>query len=143
MTKLNLSDLPTEEAKRKYLNEKMNKITENEKEYGKQRKEKSQKRIEKEKKRNKRKKAALIVVSVGVVISGLTLGLKDKIFDDPKGNEEPSNDGVRVEQQDERETDYYSLYIKHIQDTGGTISEEGYKNFLEDLQEQENTRGGR
>ena len=143
MSQLDLSDLPTEEAKRKYLNEKMNKIKENEEEYGKQRKERSQKRIEKEKKRNKRKKAALIVVSIGVVISGLTYGLKDKIFDDPKGNEEPSNDGVRVEQQDERETDYYSLYIKHIQDTGGTISEEGYKNFLEDLQEQGNTRGGR
>lgn len=143
MSQLDLSDLPTEEAKRKYLNEKMNKIKENEEEYGKQREERSQKRIEKEKKRKKRKKAALIVVSIGVVISGLTYGLKDKIFDDPKGNEEPSNDGVRVEQQDERETDYYSLYIKHIQDTGGTISEEGYKNFLEDLQEQGNTRGGR
>ena len=143
MSQLDLSDLPTEEAKRKYLNEKMNKIKENEEKYGKQREERSQKRIEKEKKRNKRKKAALIVVSIGVVISGLTYGLKDKIFDDPKGNEEPSNDGVRVEQQDERETDYYSLYIKHIQDTGGTISEEGYKNFLEDLQEQGNTRGGR
>ena len=29
MSQLDLSDLPTEEAKRKYLNEKMNKIKEN------------------------------------------------------------------------------------------------------------------
>ena len=143
MSQLDLSDLPTEEAKRKYLNEKMNKIKENEEEYGKQREERSQKRIEKEKKRNKRMKAALIVVSVGVVISGLTYGLKDKIFDDPKGNEEPSDDGVRVEQQDERETDYYSLYIKHIQDTGGTISEEGYRDFVNSLKNEESSRGTR
>ncbi len=132
MTKLNLNGLTEEE----------NRILER-KNYGKQREERSRKRIEAVQKRKKRKKAALIVVIAGFIISGLTLGLKDKIFDDPKGNEEPSNDGVRVEQQDERETDYYSLYIKHIQDTGGTISEEGYKNFLEDLQEQGNTRGGR
>ena len=45
MSQLDLSDLPTEEAKRKYLNEKMNKIKENEEEYGKQREERSQKRI--------------------------------------------------------------------------------------------------
>ena len=127
MSQLDLSDLPTEEAKRKYLNEKMNKIKENEEEYGKQRKERSQKRV----------------VSIGVVISGLTYGLKDKIFDDPKGNEEPSNDGVRVEQQDERETDYYSLYIKHIQDTGGTISEEGYIDFVNGLKNEESSRGAR
>lgn len=132
MTKLNLNGLTEEE----------NRILER-KNYGKQREERSRKRIEAVQKRKKRKKAALIVVIAGFIISGLTLGLKDKIFDDPKGNEEPSNDGVRVEQQDERETDYYSLYIKHIQDTGGTISEEGYRDFVNSLKNEESSRGTR
>ncbi len=132
MTKLNLNGLTEEE----------NRILER-KNYGKQREERSRKRIEAVQKRKKRKKAALIVVIAGFIISGLTLGLKDKIFDDPKGNEEPSDDGVRVEQQDERETDYYSLYIKHIQDTGGTISEEGYRDFVNSLKNEESSRGTR
>lgn len=103
--------------------------------FAKRKEERKEKRLDDLKRRNTLKKA-IAVISV-VAIGGAGLAYVDHQMSDKDKIDKPS---YSTEQ--EVDSSVYDAYVDYVQETNGTLSQEGYKAFAEDYNES-SSRGAR
>ena len=102
--------------------------------FDRQREIRKERRLDAVKKRTTIKRAIVVASMVAVGTVGIGAVSKNLSHD-----EKIDDSSVKVEQQIDQVT--YEDYVKYVQETNGTMSEEGYKNFIE--QHNSSSRGGR
>lgn len=96
------------------------------KQYKEQKTQRSERRLEAQKRRQKIKRA--IAIAVVVALGAIGINHVDKQMSDRDKNREEVQP-TKVEQQ--YENSMYDEYVDYVQETNGTLSEEGYKQFAE------------
>ena len=104
--------------------------------YEAQRAARSERRLEAERRRKKIKRAIAIATVIGLGAIGIN-HVDKQMSDRDKYREEVQP--TKVEQQ--YENSLYDDYVEYVQETNGTLSEEGYKQFVENYSE--SSRGAR